>query len=110
MTLTQNPPAVRESPAITIGDRVLATRYFLAPLAGYTHLPFRTAVRELGGVGLSTTDLILTSQMLAESRKSKRLLQTTAADRPLSVQIFGSDPDELAEGAKFLEGRGYGGV
>lgn len=57
------------SVGLAIGDRQLKTRYFLAPLAGYTHLPLRTALRELGGIGLATTDLILAPQLLADSKK-----------------------------------------
>lgn len=96
--------------ALRIGDRVLPTRYFLAPLAGYTHLPLRTALRELGGVGLATTDLILASQMLANSRKSELLMRTSPADKPLSVQIFGGDADSLVRAARLLEDRGIAGV
>jgi tRNA-dihydrouridine synthase len=47
-----------ESPEIRIGNRTLASRYFLAPLAGYTHLAFRQVIREQGGLGQATTDLV----------------------------------------------------
>ena len=43
---------------LRIGSLTLASRYFLSPLAGYTNLPFRLAVRELGGLGLATTELV----------------------------------------------------
>ena len=46
------------SGSIQIGSRILPTRWFLAPLAGYTHLAFRRIIRELGGLGLATTDLV----------------------------------------------------
>ena len=65
-----------ETKEIQIGGRVLASRYFLAPLAGYTQHAFRVAIRELGGVGLCTTDLVLASHLLSGSRKSKALLTT----------------------------------
>ena len=74
---------------INIGGRTLPSRFCLAPLAGYTHLPLRTALREIGGIGLATTDLILAPQLLAGSKKSEHLLRTDDRDRPLSVQIFG---------------------
>ncbi|MCG6154192.1 tRNA dihydrouridine synthase [Rubinisphaera margarita] len=95
---------------IQIGNRRLASRYFLAPLAGYTHLPLRTALRELGGLGLATTDLVLAPQLLAESRKSMALIRTSEFDRPLSVQIFGGSPEELAGAARKLESFGYEGI
>ena len=93
-----------------VGNRRFASRYVLAPLAGYTHLAFRTAVRELGGLGLATTDLVLASHLLTRSKKSRDLLRTSPEDRPLSVQIFGSSAGQMADAAKWLEDDGRGGV
>jgi tRNA-dihydrouridine synthase len=95
------------SQTIRIGGRLLASRFFLAPLAGYTHLAFRTAMRELGGLGLATTDLVLATHLISESRKSKELIATTPADRPLTVQIFSGVTSQLVEAARFLRDRGY---
>ena len=92
---------------ITIGGRTLPTRFFLAPLAGYTHLAFRLVLRELGGLGLATTDLVLASMLWSERRKSLELVETCADDRPLSVQIFGGETRDLIKAAKWLEQRGY---
>lgn len=100
---------VDESP-IQIARRVIPTRYFLAPLAGYTHLAFRRVIRELGGLGLATTDLVLASQLVAESRKSQKLIETTPDDTPLSIQIFSGIIRELVSAAKWLEDRGYEGI
>jgi nifR3 family TIM-barrel protein len=101
--------AHRETP-LSIGSRVLPSRYFLAPLAGYTQLPFRRAVRELGGLGLATTDLVQATTLVCGGRKSLELVATSPDDRPLSVQIFGSATPRLVEAARWLEARGYGGV
>lgn len=95
---------------LRIGNRVLPSRFFLAPLAGYTHLAFRTVIRELGGMGLATTDLVHATSLLAGNRKSLELIATSESDRPLSIQIFGSKPDILAAAAVWLEDRGYQGV
>lgn len=95
---------------IRIGSRTLPSRYFLAPLAGYTHLAFRTAVRELGGLGLATTDLVQATMLLSGTRKSLQLVATSPADRPLSVQIFSGKRDELVRAAHWLHDRGYEGV
>lgn len=97
-------------PSIQIGGRLIPTRYFLAPLAGYTHLAFRRALRELGGLGLATTDLVHATSLLAENRKSLDLIVTHPDDRPLSIQIFGSKPDVLARAAVWLEDHEYAGV
>lgn len=99
-----------ETKEIQIGGRVLASRYFLAPLAGYTQHAFRVAIRELGGVGLCTTDLVLASHLLSGSRKSKALLTTSPADRPLTIQIFGGITAELVAAARWLEQHDYAAV
>src|SRR5580704_12559876 len=71
------------------GSLRLKTRFLLAPLAGYTNLPFRRAVRELGGLGLATTDLVNARALLRASRKTMELIDTCATDCPLAVQIYG---------------------
>lgn len=99
-----------ETARIRIGGRELPSRYFLAPLAGYTHLAFRTAIRELGGMGLATTDLVLAGHLVTGTRKSRRLVSTNEHDRPLSVQIFSGRTAEIVRAARWLEDHGYGGV
>jgi tRNA-dihydrouridine synthase B len=87
---------------LSVGGVRLASRFVLAPLAGYTNYPFRRSVRELGGVGLCTTDLVNARAILEGSAKTMDLLATGPDDRPLSVQIFGSKPHEMADAAKWL--------
>ena len=103
-------PFPEEDPQITIGARLLSSRYFLAPLAGYTHLAFRTVLRELGGVGLATTDLVLATHLLSGSKKTDQLIATSLEDRPLSVQIFSGCRETLVRAARWLETHGYEGV
>src|SRR5690606_35102656 len=55
ISMTFYPPP-RPQPPLCYGSLQLPTRFLLSPLAGYTNLPFRRIVRELGGVGLATTD------------------------------------------------------
>src|SRR5437763_15212742 len=98
------PTHYREPPSL--GTRRLASRFYLAPLAGYTNLPFRLSVRELGGVGLCTTDLVNARAILQGIRKTMELLATACGDRALAVQIFGSDADEMTGAARWLVGRG----
>ena len=90
---------------LRIGGIELASRFTLAPLAGYTNLPFRLCIRDVGSCGLMTTDLISSRAILEKSRRTFELLATTAEDRPLSIQIYGSG-DEMAQAAHLLEGHG----
>src|SRR5262245_36630233 len=90
------PPPTHYREPLSLGTLRLASRFNLAPLAGYTNLPFRLSVRELGGVGLCTTDLVNARAILEGIRKTMELLATSPADRPLAVQIFGGKPEELA--------------
>ena len=95
---------------LRIGPRVLPSRYCLSPLAGYTHLAFRRVIRELGGLGLATTDLVQACFLLSGKRHSQDLIATSPDDRPLSVQIFSGKRDERVRAARWLEDHGYAGV
>jgi nifR3 family TIM-barrel protein len=95
---------------VKVGDRTIPSRYFLAPLAGYTQLAFRRAIRELGGLGLATTDLVQAGMLLSGRRKSLDIVATHPDDRPLSVQIFGGRKEELARAARWLQDHGYEGI
>src|SRR5436190_16127678 len=99
------PPAFYREP-IAVGSIRLASRFNLAPLAGYTNLPFRLSIRELGGVGLCTTDLVNARAILEGIKKTMELLATDPGDRPLAVQIFGGRAEELVGGARWLVERG----
>ncbi len=93
-----------------IGGRPLPSRYCLAPLAGYTHLAFRRVIRETGGLGLATTDLVHATLLLSGKRKSLELIATDPADTPLSVQIYSGNREHVVAAAKWLEDHGYLGV
>jgi len=84
----------------------LDSNLFLSPLAGYTNLPFRLVVREIGGVGLCTTDLVNARSLLEKNPKALKLIETRPADSPLAVQLFGSVPDEMRDAALLLESLG----
>ncbi len=96
--------------SVTIGNLFLESNLFLSPLAGYTTLPFRLLVREIGGVGLCTTDLVNARSLLEKNRKALKLVETRPQDTPLAVQIFGSKPEEMREAAKVIEAGGFAAV
>src|SRR5262249_38181816 len=97
------PPSYFAAEPHRIGTLNLASRFSLAPLAGYTNLPLRLTVRELGGLGLATTDLVNARAILEGKTKTRELIATCAEDRPLAVQIFGANPDEMAAATQWLE-------
>jgi len=97
-------------PPLRYGGLTLPSRYLLSPLAGYTNLPFRRIVRELGGLSLGTTDLVNARGLLDGSVKSLSLIETCPEDRPFAVQIFGSDPVVMRDCAQFLAARGVDSI
>lgn len=92
------------------GSLTLSSNLFLSPLAGYTNLPFRLTVREIGGLGLATTDLVNARSLLERNPKALKLIETNAVDQPLAVQLFGSQPEEMREAARILESLGIASV
>src|SRR5437763_13744189 len=105
-TTVENPTPPERRPPLRLGNLELATRFWRSPLAGYTNLPFRLVVRELGGLGLATTDLVNARALLAGSRKSLELVHTCPEDRPLAVQIYGAEAPYMAAAAQWLENYG----
>ena len=94
------------SSRVQIGPLTLKSNLFLSPLAGYTNLPFRLVVREVGGVGLCTTDLVNARSLLEKREKAFKLIETRPADSPLAVQLFGSVAEEMRDAALVVEARG----
>src|SRR6267143_7168700 len=92
------------------GPLTLESPLFLSPLAGYTNLPFRLAVREVGGLGLATTDLVNARSLLEKNPKALKLIETSPADRPLAIQLFGSVAEEMRDAAIYLESLGVASV
>jgi len=92
------------------GELKLKSNLFLSPLAGYTNLPFRLTVREIGGLDLATTDLVNARSLLEKNPKALKLIETCPEDRPLAVQLFGGVPEEMRDAAVRLEDQGMSSV
>ncbi len=91
----------------SIGSVALPTPILLAPMAGYSDLPFRMIVRELGGLGLAFTEMLHPQTVLQDrGKRSRDIMATSQEDRPLGHQIYGRDPQRLAETARHLEANG----
>src|SRR4051812_39341998 len=82
-----------------LGPYTLSSNLFLSPLAGYTNLPMRVTVRELGGLGWATTDLVNARSLLERNRTALQLVASSPEDRPLAIQLFGSVPEEMRDAA-----------
>ncbi|XOV73492.1 MAG: tRNA dihydrouridine synthase DusB [Verrucomicrobiota bacterium] len=92
------------------GSLSLKSNLFLSPLAGYTNLPFRLTVREIGGLDLATTDLVNARSLIERNHKALALIETNVADSPLAVQLFGAVPEEMRDAALWLQEQGVNSV
>lgn len=88
------------------GSVQLESNLLLAPIAGWCELAWRITCRELGGVGLACTDLLSPKGLLLSAETSRDLAQTNDLDQPIGMQLYGSDPDILAEGAAWCAEHG----
>lgn len=84
-----------------IGPLRLSTNLLLAPIAGYCDLAFRTVCREFGGLGLACTDLLSPQGLLRGTATSLDLAKTNDFDKPVGMQLYGSDPEIMAQGARW---------
>ena len=89
-----------------IGDTLLDNNVFLAPMAGVTDLPFRLLCREQGA-GMSVTEMVSAKAILYKNKNTKELLAVDRAEGPVSVQLFGSDPEIMAQSAAEIEERPF---
>ena len=102
--------AVLQSPMLgiplQIGPIRLESNLMLAPIAGWCDLAWRVTCRELGGVGLASTDLLNPRGLLAHAETSRDLARTGDLDQPIGMQLYGSDPRLIAEGARWCVDHG----
>lgn len=82
-----------------LGPYELTSNLFLSPLAGYTNLPFRVTLRELGGLGWTTTDLVNARSLLERNPTALRMVASSPDDQPFAIQLFGSVPEEMRDAA-----------
>ncbi len=101
--------ATRAVPAhVSIGGVEIAPATVLAPMAGVTDTVFRRFIRNLGGCGLIMTEFTSADGVLRKKdQKAKRYLHFYEDEHPISAQLFGSDPNVMAEAARMVEGLGF---
>jgi nifR3 family TIM-barrel protein len=88
-----------------IGSVKLENKVILAPLAGITNLPFRLLAKE-AGCALVCSEMVSAHGLVNRSKRTQQMLDSLPEEKPLSVQIFGSQPDVMAEAARFVESSG----
>jgi len=101
--------ATRVVPAsLRIGTVTISPATVLAPMAGVTDTVFRRFIRNLGGCGLIMTEFTSADGVLRKKdQKAKRYLHFYEDEHPISAQLFGSDPNVMAEAARMVEGLGF---
>jgi tRNA-dihydrouridine synthase B len=83
---------------VNIGGVNIKGRLVLAPMAGVTDYAFRTVCRRFGAA-LAYTEMVSAKALLYQDTKTKTLLMREADDKPLCAQIFGSEPQTMAQAA-----------
>ena len=91
---------------LKIGNVTLDNPVVLAPMAGVTDLPFRLLCKEQG-VGLITTEMISAKGIYYKSKNTEKLMEIMDTERPVALQLFGSDPKIMSEMAKKIEDRNF---
>ncbi|MBT8358366.1 MAG: tRNA-dihydrouridine synthase family protein, partial [Deltaproteobacteria bacterium] len=90
---------------VKIGNLMLDNPLILAPLAGITNLPFRLMVKDTS-CGLVCSEMISANGLVHKSMKTEKMLESCPEEKPLSMQLFGSDPLIMADAAKIVEDHG----
>jgi len=90
---------------LNIGNVKLENITVLAPLAGITNLPMRLMAKE-AGCGLVCSEMISSNGLVFQSPKTLKIMESVPEEKPLSVQIFGADPDLMARAARIIESSG----
>ena len=91
---------------LKIGSVELQNPLILAPMAGVTDLPFRLLCKEQGA-GLVCMEMISAKAVAFHNRNTEKLMQMDPMEHPVSLQLFGSDPEVISETAKAIEERPF---
>jgi tRNA-dihydrouridine synthase B len=89
-----------------IGSVELASPFAIAPMAGMTDTAFRRLVKRHGGCGLVVTEMVSAEGLVRGIDRTLEYAEYTEEERPISIQIFGGDPEKMAAAAQIVEGMG----
>ncbi len=116
-----NPPAARPAAAAALLPEAVQLRHagrslriapaaVLAPMSGITDTVFRRFIRDLGGCGLIMTEFTSADGLVRSEKVARRYLSFAECERPIAAQLFGSDPEVLAEAAAVVEQMGFDSI
>ena len=88
---------------LEIGNVKLKNNILMAPMAGITDSAFRTIVKKYGNAGLCYTEMASTKAIFYGDEKTDKIIRTEKDERPIAIQIFGSDPEVMASAAKKIQ-------
>src|SRR5437867_11199712 len=89
-----------------IGSVKLSSPFAVAPMAGMTDSAFRRLVKKHGGCGLVVTEMVSSEGLVRGIDRTLEYAEYTEEERPVSIQIFGGDPEKMADAAQIVEGMG----
>src|SRR5262245_54063560 len=89
-----------------IGSVQLPSPYAIAPMAGMTDSAFRRLVKRHGGCGLVVTEMVSAEGLVRGIDRTLEYAEYTEDERPISIQVFGGDPQKMAAAAQIVEGMG----
>ena len=89
-----------------LGSVEIAPSFALAPMAGMTDTAFRRLVKRRGGCGLVVTEMVSSEGLVRGIDRTLEYAEYTEEERPVSIQIFGGDPEKMAAAAQIVEGMG----
>ena len=89
-----------------IGSVELRSPFAIAPMAGMTDTAFRRLVKRHGGCGLVVTEMVSAEGLVRGIDRTLEYAEYTEEERPISIQIFGGDPEKMAAAAQIVEGMG----
>jgi tRNA-dihydrouridine synthase B len=89
-----------------IGSVTLPSPFAIAPMAGMTDTAFRRLVKRHGGCGLVVTEMVSAEGLVRGIDRTLEYAEYTEEERPISIQIFGGDPEKMAAAAQIVEGMG----
>jgi tRNA-dihydrouridine synthase B len=89
-----------------IGQVALPSPFVVSPMAGMTDTAFRRLVKRQGGCGLVVSEMVSSEGLVRGIDRTLEYAEYTEEERPVSIQIFGGDPERMAEAARVVEGMG----